>query len=236
MVTVQSNDSLIDCIPKFCYVFVLSDNLMIPLVNFGIPWYEHVFNQQWWYDRNETQWSSWVDINCSVPYCLLTLSSSCLCPLLLSLSPLFLSLLLSSCLCPLLSVVSMSMGFLVEDVAPIVWRGLMVMSAIEKLLRQVRDTSHVMWPIRNTCGTRLHAFASLDWLIHPLSNATVLQVVATNENLFSVSRLAWWIKWTDEIPFFTCLCRWTGDSWTTWLLICPLGQEMSSCLSPRTSL
>ncbi|XP_076002733.1 iron-sulfur cluster transfer protein NUBPL [Genypterus blacodes] len=31
----------------------------------------------------------------------------------------------------------MSMGFLVEDVAPIVWRGLMVMSAIEKMLRQV---------------------------------------------------------------------------------------------------
>lgn len=31
----------------------------------------------------------------------------------------------------------MSMGFLVDDVVPIVWRGLMVMSAIEKLLRQV---------------------------------------------------------------------------------------------------
>uniref|UniRef100_A0A3P9HI14 Iron-sulfur cluster transfer protein NUBPL n=1 Tax=Oryzias latipes TaxID=8090 RepID=A0A3P9HI14_ORYLA len=31
----------------------------------------------------------------------------------------------------------MSMGFLVEDTAPIVWRGLMVMSAIERLLRQV---------------------------------------------------------------------------------------------------
>nr|XP_015206085.1 PREDICTED: iron-sulfur protein NUBPL isoform X2 [Lepisosteus oculatus] len=31
----------------------------------------------------------------------------------------------------------MSMGFLVEDTAPVVWRGLMVMSAIEKLLRQV---------------------------------------------------------------------------------------------------
>ncbi|KAM6973196.1 iron-sulfur cluster transfer protein NUBPL [Aplochiton taeniatus] len=31
----------------------------------------------------------------------------------------------------------MSMGFLVEDVAPIVWRGLMVMSAIERLIRQV---------------------------------------------------------------------------------------------------
>uniref|UniRef100_A0A9L0RD78 Iron-sulfur cluster transfer protein NUBPL n=1 Tax=Equus caballus TaxID=9796 RepID=A0A9L0RD78_HORSE len=32
---------------------------------------------------------------------------------------------------------SMSMGFLVEETAPVVWRGLMVMSAIEKLLRQV---------------------------------------------------------------------------------------------------
>ncbi|XP_077477148.1 iron-sulfur cluster transfer protein NUBPL [Stigmatopora argus] len=31
----------------------------------------------------------------------------------------------------------MSMGFLVEETAPIVWRGLMVMSAIDKLLRQV---------------------------------------------------------------------------------------------------
>ncbi|XP_047201109.1 iron-sulfur protein NUBPL isoform X2 [Girardinichthys multiradiatus] len=31
----------------------------------------------------------------------------------------------------------MSMGFLVEDASPIVWRGLMVMSAIERLLRQV---------------------------------------------------------------------------------------------------
>lgn len=32
---------------------------------------------------------------------------------------------------------SMSMGFLVDDDAPIVWRGLMVMSALDKLLRQV---------------------------------------------------------------------------------------------------
>ncbi|XP_032704777.1 iron-sulfur protein NUBPL isoform X3 [Lontra canadensis] len=32
----------------------------------------------------------------------------------------------------------MSMGFLVEETAPVVWRGLMVMSAIEKLLRQRR--------------------------------------------------------------------------------------------------
>ncbi|XP_064421042.1 iron-sulfur protein NUBPL [Latimeria chalumnae] len=31
----------------------------------------------------------------------------------------------------------MSIGFLVEETAPVVWRGLMVMSAIEKLLRQV---------------------------------------------------------------------------------------------------
>ncbi|XP_067847522.1 iron-sulfur protein NUBPL isoform X1 [Heptranchias perlo] len=34
-------------------------------------------------------------------------------------------------------IVCMSMGFLVEEAAPIVWRGLMVMSAIERLLRQV---------------------------------------------------------------------------------------------------
>ncbi|XP_029454771.1 iron-sulfur protein NUBPL isoform X3 [Rhinatrema bivittatum] len=34
-------------------------------------------------------------------------------------------------------VACMSIGFLVEETAPIVWRGLMVMSAIEKLLRQV---------------------------------------------------------------------------------------------------
>lgn len=31
----------------------------------------------------------------------------------------------------------MSMGFLVDNSTPIVWRGLMVMSAIDKLLRQV---------------------------------------------------------------------------------------------------
>ncbi|XP_076290443.1 iron-sulfur cluster transfer protein NUBPL isoform X2 [Lasioglossum baleicum] len=31
----------------------------------------------------------------------------------------------------------MSMGFLVDDKSPVIWRGLMVMSAIEKLLRQV---------------------------------------------------------------------------------------------------
>lgn len=31
----------------------------------------------------------------------------------------------------------MSMGFLVDEGAPIVWRGLMVMSAVEKLIRQV---------------------------------------------------------------------------------------------------
>ncbi|XP_024588410.1 iron-sulfur protein NUBPL-like [Neophocaena asiaeorientalis asiaeorientalis] len=34
-------------------------------------------------------------------------------------------------------IACMSMGFLIEETAPIVWRGLMVMSAIEKLLRQV---------------------------------------------------------------------------------------------------
>ncbi|XP_005561093.2 iron-sulfur cluster transfer protein NUBPL isoform X3 [Macaca fascicularis] len=34
-------------------------------------------------------------------------------------------------------IACMSMGFLVEENEPVVWRGLMVMSAIEKLLRQV---------------------------------------------------------------------------------------------------
>ncbi|XP_059135849.1 iron-sulfur protein NUBPL [Peromyscus eremicus] len=40
---------------------------------------------------------------------------------------------------PLLNygIACMSMGFLVEETAPLVWRGLMVMSAVEKLLRQV---------------------------------------------------------------------------------------------------
>ncbi|XP_052041829.1 iron-sulfur protein NUBPL [Apodemus sylvaticus] len=40
---------------------------------------------------------------------------------------------------PLLNygIACMSMGFLVEETEPLVWRGLMVMSAIEKLLRQV---------------------------------------------------------------------------------------------------
>ncbi|XP_054545719.1 iron-sulfur protein NUBPL isoform X2 [Talpa occidentalis] len=40
---------------------------------------------------------------------------------------------------PLLNygIACMSMGFLVEETAPVVWRGPMVMSAIEKLLRQV---------------------------------------------------------------------------------------------------
>ncbi|XP_006116420.2 iron-sulfur cluster transfer protein NUBPL isoform X2 [Pelodiscus sinensis] len=34
-------------------------------------------------------------------------------------------------------IACMSMGFLIEESAPVVWRGLMVMSAVEKLLRQV---------------------------------------------------------------------------------------------------
>uniref|UniRef100_A0A8B9Q0Q1 NUBPL n=1 Tax=Apteryx owenii TaxID=8824 RepID=A0A8B9Q0Q1_APTOW len=34
-------------------------------------------------------------------------------------------------------IACMSMGFLIEETAPVVWRGLMVMSAVEKLLRQL---------------------------------------------------------------------------------------------------
>lgn len=32
---------------------------------------------------------------------------------------------------------SMSIGFLVDEKSPVIWRGLMVMSALERLLRQV---------------------------------------------------------------------------------------------------
>lgn len=31
----------------------------------------------------------------------------------------------------------MSMGFLIEKGAPVIWRGLMVMQALEKLMRQI---------------------------------------------------------------------------------------------------
>lgn len=51
---------------------------------------------------------------------------------------------------------SMSMGFLVEEVAPIVWRGLMVMSAIEKLLRQV-------------CNSDLEIFGNIEFYLTYLS-------------------------------------------------------------------
>ncbi|XP_057344493.1 iron-sulfur protein NUBPL isoform X3 [Manis pentadactyla] len=48
---------------------------------------------------------------------------------------------------PLLNygIACMSMGFLVEETAPVVWRGLMVMSAIEKLLRQA--ISQMKWEL-----------------------------------------------------------------------------------------
>ena len=34
-------------------------------------------------------------------------------------------------------IFSMSMGFLVDEKSPVMWRGLMVMSALEKLMRQL---------------------------------------------------------------------------------------------------
>ena len=36
----------------------------------------------------------------------------------------------------------MSMGFMVDKDAPIVWRGLMVMSAIQRFLRQVSSSTY----------------------------------------------------------------------------------------------
>lgn len=48
----------------------------------------------------------------------------------------------------------MSMGFLVDDVAPIVWRGLMVMSAIERLLRHVSDVKRLWLDDEPGCDGR----------------------------------------------------------------------------------
>lgn len=92
---------------------------------------------------------------------------------------------------PLLVSLSMSMGFLVDDVAPIVWRGLMVMSAIEKLLRQVRSSQVLISKSKADVGIQGSVCVSL--------------------------------------------CRWTGARWIIWWSICLLGQETSSCQSPRTS-
>lgn len=46
------------------------------------------------------------------------------------------------------------MGFLVDDVAPIVWRGLMVMSAIERLLRHVSDVKRLWLDDEPGCDGR----------------------------------------------------------------------------------
>lgn len=37
----------------------------------------------------------------------------------------------------ILIIFSMSFGFLIEEGSPVIWRGLMVMQALEKLMRQV---------------------------------------------------------------------------------------------------
>lgn len=58
----------------------------------------------------------------------------------------------------------MSMGFLVDDKQPVVWRGLMVMSALEKLLRHVSTRS-------NCCRT----YSS--WILRPM-------LVNTHKNRF----------------------------------------------------
>lgn len=92
--------------------FKISDNLMKPLLNYGIAWWVYLF------------------------YFIL----------------LFRILLITLCKLVVLLIYccSMSMGFLVEETAPVVWRGLMVMSAIEKLLRQVRNLHRVSFYYRHT--------------------------------------------------------------------------------------
>lgn len=42
---------------------------------------------------------------------------------------------------------SMSMGFLVDEKSAIVWRGLMVMSAVQKMLREVRFVCAKIHPV-----------------------------------------------------------------------------------------
>ena len=49
----------------------------------------------------------------------------------------------------------MSMGFLIEEKSPIVWRGLMVMSAVEKLIRQV-NVAYIYIVHKQNPPDRLH--------------------------------------------------------------------------------
>ena len=63
-------------------------------------------------------------------------------------------------------VCSMSMGFLVDEASAIVWRGLMVMSAIEKLLRFVNAILFgSFWFKPTESRTRLNGRYSLLWCI-----------------------------------------------------------------------
>ncbi|KAB0397617.1 hypothetical protein E2I00_015203 [Balaenoptera physalus] len=71
---------------------------------------------------------------------------------------------------PLLNygIACMSMGFLVEETAPIVWRGLMVMSAIEKLLRQkIRD-------FISSSERNLYKSDKVIFIIHILQRAVIV--------------------------------------------------------------
>ncbi|XP_062946698.1 iron-sulfur cluster transfer protein NUBPL isoform X3 [Cynocephalus volans] len=76
---------------------------------------------------------------------------------------------------PLLNygIACMSMGFLVEETAPVVWRGLMVMSAIEKLLRQI-----LLWG-------RHHAvdWGQLDYLVVDMPPGTGDVQLSVSQNI-----------------------------------------------------
>lgn len=76
----------------------------------------------------------------------------------------------------------MSMGFLVEEVAPIVWRGLMVMSAIEKLIRQVcnldleiavdnRILSSISFFLSCPHPAQIDVISSVEFNFHPLAHS-----------------------------------------------------------------
>jgi hypothetical protein len=63
----------------------------------------------------------------------------------------------------------MSMGFLVDEREPIVWRGLMVMSALEKLLRQVAWGGLDVLVIDMPPGTGINMSLSLFSITHTLT-------------------------------------------------------------------
>lgn len=69
----------------------------------------------------------------------------------------------------------MSFGFLIEEGAPVIWRGLMVMQALEKLMRQV-DWGEIDYLILDTPPGTGDTHLSLVQNL-PISGMHVLKVI-----------------------------------------------------------